>query len=51
MLKITEKEKVEEKEIKTGFNFENCKRNDFLEKSVGMKMPITRKTGTTICGV
>lgn len=33
-----------------GFNFENSGRNQlFLEQ--GMKPPITKKTGTTICGV
>jgi len=32
-----------------GFNFENCKRNDFMQQH-GMKMPGFRKTGTTIVG-
>merc|ERR1711970_1166952 len=32
-----------------GFNFENCRRNAFMEEN-GMKMPTFRKTGTTIVG-
>merc|ERR1712046_224188 len=32
-----------------GFNFENCRRNAFMEQE-GMKMPTFRKTGTTIVG-
>merc|ERR1712178_63767 len=32
-----------------GFNFENCRRNDFLA-STGFQMPGFRKTGTTIVG-
>lgn len=33
-----------------GFNFDLCKRNDFLAK-MGKAMPKTKKTGTTIVGV
>ncbi|KXS17875.1 proteasome-domain-containing protein [Gonapodya prolifera JEL478] len=33
-----------------GFNFDNFLRNSVLE-SKGVKPPVTRKTGTTICGV
>jgi len=33
-----------------GFSFENCVRNEFLQRQ-GQKMPLTRKTGTTICGI
>merc|ERR1712205_113814 len=32
-----------------GFNFENCRRNEFL-RSTGFEMPGFRKTGTTIVG-
>jgi len=32
-----------------GFNFENCRRNEFMQTN-GFKMPGTRKTGTTIVG-
>jgi len=35
---------------KSGFSFENSKRNEFLEEK-GMKQPISRKTGTTIAGI
>jgi len=35
---------------KGGFTFDLCQRNVFLEKT-GMKMPKTRKTGTTIAGI
>ncbi|XP_030051186.1 proteasome subunit beta type-7-like [Microcaecilia unicolor] len=37
-----------------GFNFENCQRNEFLEKETsqqGLKVPKARKTGTTIAAV
>jgi len=34
-----------------GFSFENYRRNEFLQVSKGLKMPTTRKTGTTICGL
>jgi len=36
-----------------GFNFENCRRNQFIEASDGIKgkLPGFRKTGTTIVGV
>ena len=34
----------------TGFNFDLCRRNDFLEQ-MGMKAPGHLKTGTTIAGV
>jgi len=34
-----------------GFNFDNTKRNEFLHQKLGMKPPITRKTGTTIVGI
>jgi 20S proteasome subunit beta 2 len=50
MLKSIESKKENEEEIKTGFNFELCKRNLMLQKT-GLSMPITRKTGTTICGI
>jgi 20S proteasome subunit beta 2 len=33
-----------------GFSFDLCKRNEFLQKS-GYKMPLAKKTGTTIVGV
>jgi 20S proteasome subunit beta 2 len=33
-----------------GFDFSYCQRNAFLEKN-GVKMPTTKKTGTTIAGV
>jgi len=33
-----------------GFNFDLCKRNEFFALN-GVKMPTTKKTGTTICGV
>jgi len=33
-----------------GFSFDLCKRNEFLAKQ-GMKEPISKKTGTTICGL
>jgi len=33
-----------------GFVFDLCKRNEFLAKQ-GMKEPISKKTGTTICGL
>jgi hypothetical protein len=33
-----------------GFNFDLCKRNDFLAK-MGKAMPNPKKTGTTICGM
>jgi len=39
------------KKIEKGFNFENYKRNEFLTISKGIKMPISRKTGTTIVGL
>jgi 20S proteasome subunit beta 2 len=42
--------KKEEDFEKPGFSFDNVRRNNFLETK-GYKMPITRKTGTTICGV
>merc|ERR1711988_991364 len=32
-----------------GFNFENCRRNEFMAEQ-GMKLPSFRKTGTTIVG-
>jgi 20S proteasome subunit beta 2 len=35
---------------KGGFNFDNCSRNDFLQRT-GMKMPGSMKTGTTIVGI
>ncbi|XP_023334946.1 proteasome subunit beta type-7 [Eurytemora carolleeae] len=35
---------------KTGFSFENCKRNAYLAGS-GFKPPKVTKTGTTICGI
>lgn len=37
-------------QAKGGFNFENVKRNQFLEKT-GYKMPGAKKTGTTIAGL
>eukprot|EP00128_Syssomonas_multiformis_P009585 Colp12_sorted_trinity150504_noHs@61 len=33
-----------------GFTFENCRRNEFLDK-LGLKAPKGTKTGTTICGI
>jgi len=33
-----------------GFTFDLCKRNEFLQQT-GMKMPLTKKTGTTIVGI
>lgn len=33
-----------------GFSFDLCNRNEFLQKQ-GMKEPISKKTGTTICGL
>jgi len=37
-------------QTKGGFNFENCQRNEVLEKT-GCKMPGAKKTGTTIVGL
>lgn len=34
-----------------GFNFENCKRNQFLSDKLGSSLPKAKKTGTTICGL
>jgi len=33
-----------------GFTFDLCKRNEFLQQT-GLKMPLTKKTGTTIVGI
>ena len=35
---------------KGGFSFDLCARNDMLEKT-GLKIPVFRKTGTTIVGL
>jgi len=35
----------------SGFNFENCLRNSYLEKKQGLKLPTAMKTGTTIVGL
>jgi len=34
-----------------GFSFDLCKRNEFLQQQLGMKMPLSKKTGTTIVGI
>lgn len=34
-----------------GFSFENCKRNNMLAETQGLKLPKAKKTGTTICGI
>jgi len=34
-----------------GFDFENCRRNEYLREKSGIKPPTAMKSGTTICGV
>jgi len=35
----------------SGFNFDNCLRNNFLESQLGLRLPKAMKTGTTIVGL
>lgn len=38
-------------EIVGGFSFENVRRNAFIEKQEGLRLPRAKKTGTTIAGI
>lgn len=50
-MEIASSKLVPFEEAQGGFNFDLYRRNEMLTSKLGMKMPTTRKTGTTICGV